>query len=66
MYMKFAFEVLDLENSISFETLDLDVAIHVSQTRVWRTLRLGYLASYILDAGLTPDRVQICTGQLRV
>ena len=60
------FEVLDLKNFNSFEALDLDVATPVSHTRVWRLLRLGYLASYILDASLTPDRVQICTGQFRV
>jgi len=42
------------------------MAAPVSQMRVWWTLCLGYLASNILDAGLTPDRVQICTAQLHV
>jgi len=46
--------------------LDIDVATLVSQTRVWRTLRLGYLASFILDIGLTPHCIQICTGQLGI
>ena len=64
--MKLTFEFLDLENISSLKPLDLDVATPVSQTQMWRPLRLGCLASYILDAGLTPDRVQIYTGQLRV
>ena len=36
------------------------MATPVSQTRMWRLLRLVYLASRILDTGLKPDRVQIC------